>query len=985
MKIHHELVEHQLHVAAHAVADNAARVALEATLVAADRGYLVLQLDDGTVWQCVAAGTLVFVGNNLSGEGYSVDSSGTVTIKLGDAAGAESFILTDSGDATVFEIDSNGVITTYAAMTFGADIILDDGAGDSPNIRWVGGSNDDTAYMFLDDDAVAGDSDLVIKLVDAAGDSVLKVLDSGDATIFSLDSNGNIVLVDGATVGQAAGPLLTFDDTLNFLEITGCDVGLGTATPTANLDVEQAIVATGIRKGIVYTGAINTNQTLSTEIPAVTITTAGREWATGALALQREVLITQPTYTFVGASTITDAATVGIVGAPIESTNATITNTHGLLIQAGAVGAADVSYGLTVNAQTGAGVNYAAVLLGGNVGVGVTDPDELLELYKVGTQLKLSGGAADYATFAVAADGALTITTVDVDAAEADIILAPDGDVTLSPALKVTGDVYLTSGLRIGDITTDPDDNTIEMEERSTDPGDPAEGNGILWLSDGSDIGEDGDLIWKRTAGGVTRSIILGGEPFYGVMWNESTDAYERTGTLTSIAVGSSPGNGLLSLQSMMRRCVMDDTGVIKYYLCATDSTKKEDCLTASVLDGTDGQVMVEIPKFYLRYSYAANLHRWDISPVPLAGFSVHPAFFKNGAEVDARYMSAYEGILYDDSESVYTSDYNPIAAHAVTVDVDVGGSGKGSITENAAGGTIYAQLQAGDVIVVTGTADNNGTYIVESITGGDVITCTGVIAGGDGVEATCVISAPAVDTANDILSSVSGKKPFSGITRDNFRSIAALRGTGWRQFDFYLASAIQLLYLTEYASFYSQSMIGAGLTDWVAATWNTYNAYHAINNTGLSNGDGNATANVSGGDGVLGSYMTYRGIENWYGHLWKFVDGFNINNNVPYVCNTDTDFADDTATDYTDLGITLHNANGWQNTLEQISGGFLPASVGASSSTKITDYYYQDAGWRVALLGGTAHAGAYAGGFYWTLAYSAASLDARIGARPCY
>ena len=64
-----------------------------------------------------------------------------------------------------------------------------------------------------------------------------------------------------------------------------------------------------------------------------------------------------------------------------------------------------------------------------NVGIGVSDPDELLELYKVGTQLKLSGGAADYATFAVAADGALTITTVDVDAAEADIILAPDGNV----------------------------------------------------------------------------------------------------------------------------------------------------------------------------------------------------------------------------------------------------------------------------------------------------------------------------------------------------------------------------------------------------------------------------------------------------------------------------------------------------------------------------------------------------------------------------
>ena len=469
---------------------------------------------------------------------------------------------------------------------------------------------------------------------------------------------------------------------------------------------------------------------------------------------------------------------------------------------------------------------------------------------------------------------------------------------------------------------------------------------------------------------------------YYGLTWDESTDRYERTGTLAKITPGSSPGSAALSIQGRMRRCVIDNNGVIKYYLCATDSTKKEDCLTASVLTGADGQVMVEIPKFYLRYSYASNVHRWDISPVPLAGFSLHPAFFKNGVEVDARYISAYEGVLYDASKSVYTSDYNPVASHSATFDVDNGAS-KGTITAGA--GTPYSQLQAGDVIVVTGTADNNGTYIIDSVAGGNVITCTTVIVGADGVEGTTVISAPAADTGNDILSSVNGKKPFSGITRANFRLIAAKRGTGWRQSDFYLTSAIQLLYLTEYASFYSQSMIGNGLTDWVGATWNTYNAYHAINNSGLSNANGNATANVSGGNGVVGSYMTYRGIENWYGHVWKWVDGFNINANVPYVCNTDTDFADDTAVDYTDLGITLPNADGWQNTLEQISGGFLPASVGASDSTKITDNYYQDAGWRVALLGGDASSGANAGGFYWYLDYASGALHATISGRLCF
>jgi hypothetical protein len=89
-----------------------------------------------------------------------------------------------------------------------------------------------------------------------------------------------------------------------------------------------------------------------------------------------------------------------------------------------------------------------------NIGIGVSDPDTLLEIYKVGTQLKLSGGAADYATFAVAADGALTITTVDADAAEGDIILSPDGNVGIaqtnpSEKLDVVGNLELNGNLDI--------------------------------------------------------------------------------------------------------------------------------------------------------------------------------------------------------------------------------------------------------------------------------------------------------------------------------------------------------------------------------------------------------------------------------------------------------------------------------------------------------------------------------------------------------
>ena len=467
----------------------------------------------------------------------------------------------------------------------------------------------------------------------------------------------------------------------------------------------------------------------------------------------------------------------------------------------------------------------------------------------------------------------------------------------------------------------------------------------------------------------------------YGVTWNESTDVYTRTGALAGVTVGSSPGDPLLPIQAAIKRCVINDAGVVQYYLDPTNSALKTTG-AASVLTGADGQVMVEIPKFYYKYSYAGSTHQWDISLTPLAGYAIHPAFIKNGVEVSYRYFGAYEGVLYDTSQAVYTSDYNPVASHSATFDVD-NGTSKGTITADA--GTPYSLLQAGDVIVVTGTADNDGTYIIDSVANGNVITTTAVITGADGVEATTVISAPAVDPANDILSSVNGKKAVTGITRANFRLIAAKRGTGWRITDFYLASAVQLLYLTEYASFYSQSMIGNGLTDWTSATWNTYNAYHPINNSGLSNSNGNTTANTSGGDGVVGSYMSYRGIENWYGHIWEFIDGFNINNNIPYVHNTDTQFADDTAANYTDLGLVLHNANGYPATISQIGTGFLAESVGASSTTKLTDYYYQAAAWRVAFFGGNAGSGASAGGFCGALSNASSHLAANVGGRLCY
>lgn len=88
-------------------------------------------------------------------------------------------------------------------------------------------------------------------------------------------------------------------------------------------------VSSGTAVNFTFTGSANTGQTASTEINRFLLTTSSRQWNTGAITTQREVYITSPTYSFVGASTITSAYTL-YVEAPTASTNATITNNYAL-------------------------------------------------------------------------------------------------------------------------------------------------------------------------------------------------------------------------------------------------------------------------------------------------------------------------------------------------------------------------------------------------------------------------------------------------------------------------------------------------------------------------------------------------------------------------------------------------------------------------------------------------------------------------------
>nr|QMP83412.1 MAG: hypothetical protein [Caudoviricetes sp.] len=237
-------------------------------------------------------------------------------------------------------------------------------------------------------------------------------------------------------------------------------------------------------------------------------------------------------------------------------------------------------------------------------------------------------------------------------------------------------------------------------------------------------------------------------------------------------------------------------------------------------------------------------------------------------------------------------------------------------------------------------------------------------------------------DTGTAKLASVSGIYPAVGITRAEARTLASNRGSIWRQSDYYLVNAIQLLYLVEYGSFNSQSKIGLGnvqvATGYPASSANQTDSPHSV--AGKSNSIGNATGAVASTTRDT-AWMSYRGIENFYGNCWNFVDGFNINNNIAYVNNTRSQFTDDTATNYNMLG-TMINANGYPTNVLALSSGFLPSAVGGGTGSYLTDYYYQSSGWRVALVGGNADAGLIAGAFDWVLNHASSLVSRALGAR---
>ena len=208
---------------------------------------------------------------------------------------------------------------------------------------------------------------------------------------------------------------------------------------------------------------------------------------------------------------------------------------------------------------------------------------------------------------------------------------------------------------------------------------------------------------------------------------------------------------------------------------------------------------------------------------------------------------------------------------------------------------------------------------------------------------------------------SATGYSPYVNITRATARSKAKSVGSKFHLYDFATYCAIIWLYIIEFANWNCQSKIGKGYTN---------NNNSSAISSGRTDSMTYHTGRASGTDGKTA--VQYRWIENLWGNVSQWVDGFNANGATAYACTDPSKYADDTSTGYTNIG-TLPESGYIKDLIVTDNGLLIPKTTGGSETTYIPDYMWSSSGWHVLSVGGSWGSGANAGLLYF-YAYDASS-----------
>ena len=267
------------------------------------------------------------------------------------------------------------------------------------------------------------------------------------------------------------------------------------------------------------------------------------------------------------------------------------------------------------------------------------------------------------------------------------------------------------------------------------------------------------------------------------------------------------------------------------------------------------------------------------------------------------------------------------------------------------------------------------------------------------------------MDASKDKFSSIAGARPATGVsqnlTRPNIEQMAKNRGEGWHSFGIKTASMEQLLMIVEMGMMNLQTAIGQGIVNipWETGSDTTSSYAGATGSTAsLGNGTGRATETTTYEGGVATkntadgkTSICYRGVENFWGNIWKFAYGVNIWGNgkmaggMPYICS-DFNYAEGKNTDnYEGAGFTVTPKEGYISAMgysTKYDWLFIASECLGNSSLPVGDYTWLTQnlnGYRIALLGGRWNYGSNAGGFCWSLDNGVGNRYRVIGGRLVY
>ena len=255
---------------------------------------------------------------------------------------------------------------------------------------------------------------------------------------------------------------------------------------------------------------------------------------------------------------------------------------------------------------------------------------------------------------------------------------------------------------------------------------------------------------------------------------------------------------------------------------------------------------------------------------------------------------------------------------------------------------------------------------------------------------------------------------PVTNLTRDQFRQAARKRGSGWEMYTYNAHKILFWLFAVEYATLdsqkpfnaqkdangFAQGGLGPGPTQ--MTDWTNFNNANPLIPCGYTNEFGNGSGekayvvkNASGGTHATLMANRYRGIENPFGHIWKYTDGANIQVttgdaglSILWTTDDPSNFSDTSYTGYDKKG-NICRTNGYaKKMLLGEDGDIVATEVGGSSSTYWCDYYYTNTSanrMQVVLVGGLANNGSHAGLANVATSSAPSGASRNIGSRLCF